>query len=137
MPRGPNFNSEYFVNSIVPQINSLAYTDGYKYGNRKCVLHFDNTPSHKSALRKSILAKMPFNWVQNPEYSPDVSLLDFGIFGTVKNRMLYESVDSEEALKEIIETILNDLGKDFIKHVFQAWEERLQKVIDNNGEYIK
>ena len=80
---------------------------------------------------------MPFNLVQNPEYSPDVSLLDFGIFGTVKNRMIYESVDSEEALKEIIETILNDLGKDFIEHVFQAWEERLQKVIDNNGEYIK
>ena len=50
--------------------------------------------------------------------------------------MPYESVDSE-ALKEIIETILNDLGKDFIKHVFQALEKRLQKVIDNNGEYIK
>ena len=137
MQWGQNFYSEYFVNSIVPQINSYANTDGYKYGNRKCFLHFDDAPSHKSALKKSILAKMPFNLVQNPEYSPDVSLLDFGIFGTVKNRMIYESVDSEEALKEIIETILNDLGKDFIEHVFQAWEERLQKVIDNNGEYIK
>lgn len=137
MPKGQKFNSQYFVDSIIPQINSLAYPDGYKYGNRKCILHFDNAPSHKSALTKSTLDKMPFNLIPNPEYSPDVSPLDFGIFGTVKNRMPYESVDSEEALKEIIETILNDLGKDFIKHVFEAWEERLQQVINSNGEYIK
>ena len=63
--------------------------------------------------------------------------MDFGIFGTVKNKMPYESIDSEESLKEIIVSILNDLGKEFIKRVFEAWEERLIQVIKNKGEYIK
>ena len=51
--------------------------------------------------------------------------------------MPYESIDSEESLKEIIVSILNDLGKEFIKRVFEAWEERLIQVIKNKGEYIK
>ena len=137
LPNGQKFNSEYFVDSIIPQINTLAYPKGYKYGNKRCLLHFDNAPSHKSALTKSVLAKLPFNLIPNPEYSPDVSPLDFGIFGTVKNKMPYESIDSEESLKEIIVSILNDLGKEFIKRVFEAWEERLIQVIKNKGEYIK
>lgn len=137
MPNGQKFNSEYFVNSIVPQINSLAYPDGYKFGRKKCLLHFDNAPSHKSHFILNALAKLPFNLIPNPEYSPDVSPLDFGVLGTIKNKMPYESIDSEEALKEIIEEILNDLGSDFIMKVFQAWEERLQEVINIKGEYIK
>ena len=83
------------------------------------------------------MAKLPFNLIPNPEYSPDVSPLDFGIFGTVKNKMPYESIDLEESLKEIIVSILNDLVKEFIKRVFEAWEERLIQVIKNKGEYIK
>ena len=51
--------------------------------------------------------------------------------------MPYESIDSEESLKEIIVSILNDLVKEFIKRVFEAWEERLIQVIKNKGEYIK
>lgn len=47
LPSGQKFNSDYFVNSIVPQITSLAYPDGYKYGRKQCLLHFDNAPSHK------------------------------------------------------------------------------------------
>ena len=54
LPNGQKFNSEYFVDSIIPQINTLAYPKGYKYGNKRCSLHFDNAPSHKSALTKSV-----------------------------------------------------------------------------------
>ena len=54
LPSDKKFNSEYFDNSIIPQINTLAYPKGYKYGNKRCLLHFDNAPSHKSALIKSV-----------------------------------------------------------------------------------
>ena len=43
--------------------------------------------------------------------------------------MQYESIDSEESLIEIIVSFLNDSEKEFIKHVFEVWEERSKQVI--------
>lgn len=40
----------------------------------------------------------------------------------MKNKMQYESIDSEESLIEIIVSFLNDSGKEFIRHVFEVWE---------------
>lgn len=136
LPQGEKFNSKYFINIIIPLIDKLAYPNGWTKGEKKSLVHFDNAPSHKSKLTTSELAKFPFRVIPNPKYSPDVSPLDFGIFGTVKSKMPNESIDSEEALKEIIESILIDLGPAFIKSVFEAWEDRLQQVINNNGNYI-
>ena len=47
----------------------------------------------------------------------------------MKNKMQYESIDSEESLIEIIVSFLNDSEKEFIKHVFEVWEERSKQVI--------
>ena len=136
LPQGQKFNSEYFVDSIIPLISDLAYPNGYKSGEKKCLLHFDNAPSHKSNLTKNVLAKYPFKVLPNPAYSPDVSPLDFGVLGTVKSKMPIIEIDSEEELKETIESILSDLGVDFFKQLFRAWEERLEKVINTDGCYI-
>ena len=136
LPEGQKFNSSYFTKSIIPLISDLAYPNGYKQGEKKCLLHFDNAPSHRSNLTKSVLAKYPFKMLPNPAYSPDVSPLDFGVLGTVKSKMPIIEIESEEALKETIESILSDLGIDFFKQLFRAWEERLEKVINANGSYI-
>lgn len=136
LPEGQKFNSAYFTKSIIPLISDLAYPNGYKQGEKKCLLHFDNAPSHRSNLTKSVLDKYPFKMLPNPAYSPDVSPLDFGVLGTVKSKMPIIEIESEEALKETIESILGDLGIDFFKQLFRAWEERLEKVINANGSYI-
>ena len=47
------------------------------------------------------------------------------------------TIKSGEVHKETITSILNDLGKDFIKKVFSTWEKRLQEVIDVNGDYAE
>lgn len=60
LPEGQKFNSSYFTKSIIPLISDLAYPNGYKQGEKKCLLHFDNAPSHRSNLTKSVLAKYPF-----------------------------------------------------------------------------
>ena len=82
------------------------------------------------------LAKYPFKLILNPPYSPDIAPLDFSILGTIKSKMPYETFELDDALKEAIETILNDLGKEYLKKVFLAWEKRLNDVILKNGEYI-
>lgn len=108
LSRGKTFDSKYFISSIIPQKNILAYQNGYTQGNKKCLLHYNNAPAHKSTTTKNELAKYPFKLIPNPLYSPDISPLDFSILETVEDRMPYESIDSEDELKEIIEPTTKD-----------------------------
>lgn len=68
-------------------------------------MHCQNAPSHKSKFTSASLAKYLFKLILNPIYSPDVSPLSFGAFGTVKEKLPYEAIDSEDSFKEIIESI--------------------------------
>ena len=77
LPNGQNFNSEYFVDCIIPKIHLLAYPNGFSSRQKKALVHFDNAPSHKSKYTTASLAKYPFKLIPNPIYSPDVSPLDF------------------------------------------------------------
>ena len=137
LPHGQTFNTEYFTTTILTQINNLAFPAGYHHGDKKALVHFDNAKPHKSAGAQESFNTYPFKSVPNPPFSPDVSPLDFGVFGTVKDLMPMGTIESDEELKETITSILNDLGKDYIKKVFLAWEKRLQQVIDTNGDYVQ
>ena len=82
------------------------------------------------------MALFPFDTLPTLPYSPDISLLDFGVFGTVKEKMPYTEFQSPEELKKSICNVLDELGPDFIKRLFVKWEERLREVILTDGEYI-
>ena len=137
MPCDQTFDSNYFINVIIPQINNLAFPNGYSKGQKKAFVHFDNASSHKSVITKNTLKQYPFNIIPHPPYSPDISPLDFGVFCTIKNKMPYEELGTDEELKNAITEILNGLGPQYIKSVYSNWEERLQKVIDTDGDYIQ
>ena len=88
-------------------------------------------------VHKKLFRLTHFKQFQIRHAALDISPLDFGIFGTVKDLMPIGTIESDEELKETITSILNDLGKDYIKKVFLAWEKRLQQVIDTNGDYVQ
>ena len=136
MPSDQTFNSDYFVNVIIPKINDLAFPNGYQKGDKKAYIHFDNAPSHKSSIVKETLKHYPFILIPHPAYSPDISPLDFGVFGTIKEKMPYEEFESDEELKDAITSILGELGPDYIKNLFKEWIRRAKLVISTNGKYI-
>lgn len=75
-----------------------------------------------------------FQAVPKTSYNPDVSPLDLGVFGTVTHLRRIRKIESDEELKEIVSSFLNDLIKEFIKSCFNTWEKRLQEVIDTAGD---
>lgn len=82
------------------------------------------------------MALFPFDSLPNPPYSPDITILEFDIFGTVKGKMPYTGFQSPEEFKEKIHDVLDELGPNFIKRLLVKWEERLREVIRTDGEYI-
>lgn len=96
LPQGKTFDAEYFTTSILPQINKLAFPTGYNEGDKKALVHFDNARPHKSAGAQEVFKTNSFEAVPNPSYITDISPLNFGVFGTVKNLMQIGTIESDE-----------------------------------------
>ena len=137
MPLSQTFNSDYFINFIIPKINELELSNGFPKSRKKAYVHFDNAPPHKSSAVSETLDNYPFILLLHHPYSPDISPLDFGVFGAIKEKMPYEELVSGDELKDAITEILNELGPDYLKKLFDEWIKRLHEVIDTNGDYVQ
>lgn len=78
-----------------------------------------------------------FDLIPHPAYSPDIALMDFGLFGTIKEKMGTYQYDDENDLKNGITEILDSFGQEFFEKLFITWEERLKICIHTKGEYIQ
>ena len=136
LPSGQNFNSQYFCDSILPKLENFAFPDGREKHSRKWLLHFDNAPAHKSKLTTENFDNSNFELLPNPPYIPDLALLDFTIFGTIKEKMPYAQYLDEEDLLSQIEEILNGFEEGFFAKVFEEWEHRLEECINRKGDYV-
>ena len=75
LPKGMKFNGEYFIN-IIQQISDKVYPQGRRKYERKKILHYDNSPCHKSKKVKSFLSTTQFITI-NPSISPRESFSFF------------------------------------------------------------
>lgn len=63
----------------------------------------------------------------HPPYSPDLSICDFGLFGSIKNSFrgkCFEDEDEDELLNAILH-FFNSKSEDFFKSLFLEWKRRL------------
>lgn len=136
LPSGTKFNGEYFI-GILSKIDDAVYPLGRPIGSLKKLLHFDNSPCHKAKKVKSYLDNSEFRTMKHPAYSPDVAPSDFGLFGTVKNKLIGTSHNDENELKEHITEILMSFDQKFWQSLFDAWIMRLEKLIEKKGDYFE
>lgn len=135
LEKGVKFNSLYFIN-IIERIKNTIYPGGRGYKHPRKVLHYDNSPCHKSKKVKDYLENSDFRSMKHPTYSPDLAPSDFGLFGTMKDKLNGVSCQTEDELKSKIIEILEDFPESFWKSLFEEWIIRLRKVISSKGDYI-
>jgi len=74
---------------------------------------------------------------KHPPYSPDISPCDFYLFGYLKNKIIGKTFGTKDELVSWIEEQISEIPKAQLKKVFEEWLERLQAVINMNGDYIE
>lgn len=136
LPPKLKFNGQYFID-ILEEIKMNVYPNGRAQRNVRKILHFDNCPSHRSQKVKDYIENSEFRKMPHPAYSPDVAPSDFGLFGTMKEKLIGVEHDSEESLKSHILEILGDFEPDFWQSLFNSWIERLEELIKRDGNYIE
>jgi hypothetical protein len=70
-----------------------------------------------------------------PQFSPDLAIAGFYLFGRLKRQLSGRILDNEENLLETITETLSELPKDEVQSAFVHWKERYQWVADHNGEF--
>lgn len=141
----------YFFEENVTSQNYLAMLKDYFFPiiqRKRIVSKFmfqqDGASPHFSLIVRNWLNdKLPGRWIGRrgpiewPARSPDLTPLDFFLWGYVKQVVYKQNLKNLDELRESITNAINSIGRDVIKTVFSNIEKRLQMVIDNNGAHIE
>ena len=135
-PEKVKITSEYFIENVLKKIEKLEIVEKAKTQKQRLLIHFDNTPSHKSKMVNEFLRTSRFHKLEHPCYSPDLSPCDFRLFGTMKESFENKEFETEEELFESIIEFFNGKTHEFWISLFDSWIKRLEKCIACNGNYF-
>jgi len=113
-------------------------------GRRKFWFQHDGAAAHSAGPINNFLSEVlqerwigrhgPINW---PARSPDLTPLDFGLWGYVRPLILSRNPSTVEDLKESIETVFSRIGRDYCQKLCRSVRDRLQRCYDAEGGHIE
>jgi transposase len=133
--KGVKINSRYYQKEILD--GHLKDEALRLYPNRNWIFQQDSAPAHKANINQAWCKANCPDFISAQEWpasSPDLNPLDYFVWGKLEAIVNSKQHRSVEALKR---TILREWEKLPIKEVRAAiasWRDRLQAVIDHNGD---
>ena len=85
--QGQRYNSTYFTQTILPELESYYRKFRPKSGLKNVILHLDNARPHNSLISSSKIEELGMKRMKHPPYSQDISPLDFWLFVFLKEKL--------------------------------------------------
>lgn len=136
VPPHTSFNSAFMCDIILPKLHQAAHEIQGVRANAKLFIHFDNAKPHVSLKTSNKMKQLHMEKVENPVYSPDVSPNDFFLYGFIKEKLKGRIHSTFEDLFNSVVEIATKIDKTTWENVYDDWLNRLQTVIDRDGQYI-
>ena len=134
LPRGETFTKTFYYDSVIADFMMNVRIPKTRDGSRKVKLHCDNAPPHRIDRE---LAMLNIPRVPHPPYSPDLAPCDFYLFGFLKMMLEGRNFESDLDLLAEVRVILESIPQATLQMVYSEWVQRLNKCIQNNGEYVE
>ena len=130
-----SLNSENYQEIIMQFIAQLEPSERY------CWFQQDGAPCHTSGSTISFLSEFfDDRLISNPLWpprSPDLSPLDFYLWGFLKSRVYSSNPTSIDQLKRNIEYEIELISSETLKKVSDNFKKRLQKCINSDGRHFE
>jgi histone-lysine N-methyltransferase SETMAR len=136
LTKGTKFTQHYFIEDIVPDLDSEKRRNRRKNPGQEFFLHMDNSKCHNAKKITGKLQKKHITRAPHPPYSPDLSPCDLSFFSMVKEQIKDREFCSAQEIVRSFSDVWSDLISEKIQPVFLKWMDRLTWVIKNNGEYF-
>ena len=100
----------------------------------------DGAPAHWGLMvRETLHAEFPDRWIGRdgpivwPARSPDITPLDFFLWGYVKAKVFRTPVESVDELKERIREAVDSVRAEMLANTWRELRVRLVKLLENEG----
>ena len=139
---GPHFfdgtvNSENYL-------DLLETTLWPRIGNLNCYFQHDGAPPHYAlTVRKWLDQRFPEKWIgrrgpiEYPARSPDLTSLDFFLWGVLKDSVYRQKPRTIQELKHAIREAFVQIDTDTCRTVCRSVIERLQACMEQNGAHFE
>lgn len=101
-----------------------------------CLLH-DNARPHTARVTSALLGSWKWDVLDHPPHSPDLAPSDFHLFLHLKQYLAGKKFDDDDEVKEEVMTWFKGLGADFYDTGIQKLVPRLNRCLDNGGNYVE
>jgi histone-lysine N-methyltransferase SETMAR len=95
----------------------------------------DNSMCHNGRKVIDELENLKLVRVVHPPYSRDLSPCDFWLFGMLKQKIQDRVFDTTEEIVMAIRKVWNEVTFEDLQSVFFDWIQRVEYVIEHEGEY--
>ena len=137
LPRGTTINGPYYA-SIIERLRSviLEKRPRSKVSRGVLLLH-DNAPIHKCNIVQAAIRQAGFIELNHPAYSPDIAPTDYHLFSNLKKFLRGKNFSSDDEAITTVEDYLTDLNSEFFCKGIQSLNDRWQRVVASQGQYIQ
>lgn len=122
-----------FLEIIINQLDDEEITRGY--------YQHDNATAHTAAQTQHYLEEFYEDRVISrglwPPRSPDLTPLDYFLFGHLKNTVYKNRLHTVDDLKNAITDAVQNISPQQLENVFENMKRRIDMCINNNGGHIE
>lgn len=136
LPSGQTITAEIYS----AQLNRVSVALSQKQpalANRKgVVFHQDNARPHTARITQETLARLQWELLPHPPYSPDLAPSDYHLFLALDNHMRNRVFQNRRALEDEVTQFFNSKKQDFYKKGIYDLVSKWEKVILAEGDYF-
>ena len=108
-----------------------------KRPGRNIITLHDNARPHAACLTSEAIAKMGWEVLPHPSYSPDVAPSDYHLFGFVKDQLRGQRYETTEAIQKAVHQCLRMAGTEFYCRGIFKLPECWEKCVQRSGDYVE
>jgi hypothetical protein len=136
IPNGQTYDSEFFVDKVLPSIERNFARTRPEMRATGVHLHLDNAKPHTARKSVNKMHKLGLIRVPQPPYSPHIVPCDFFLFGHLKDKLAGNTFICDDAVIAVVTAILKDIPIKTLCNVIDEWKTRLNQLIQCSGEYL-
>ncbi len=133
---GQTISGEYYANEL-RQLREVIKAKRHGKLKKGVLLLQDNAPVHTACVATTAAAKLGFELLPHPPYSPDLAPSDFFLFPKLKAEISGRRFKSNDEVIDAVEGFFESQDKQFFSDGLGLLQKRWIKCISIQGDYVE
>ncbi|KAK7601555.1 hypothetical protein V9T40_008996 [Parthenolecanium corni] len=130
-------NAVYYSNLLENHVRPAYRSKRRDIPIRSAILLHDNARPHTAEHTRTCLAKLRWETLEHPPYSPDLSPCDFYLFGPLKEALGGEQFQNDDDVENFVREWLDSQSHSFYERGMRMLPHRWRKCVDIRGDYLE